>query len=72
MGVAATFESSFDDMLVQAAGERRPAWIYPTEIRSAYHPSEQTYELSFTLPKGAYATVLLENLANRDLSPSGS
>ena len=68
--MAATIEKDFDDMLVLAAGERRPAWIYPMEIRSKYKPEEKFFELSFTLPKGSYATVLLENLANRDLSPA--
>ncbi len=68
--LAGSIEKDFDDMLVQAAGERRPAWVYPTEIRSKYRPEEKFFELSFTLPKGSYATVLLENLANRDLSPA--
>lgn len=68
--MAASLENRYDDLLVQAAGERRPAWVYPTEIRSTYKQEEALFELTFVLPKGAYATVLLENLANRDLSPS--
>ena len=69
-GIAGEIESHFDDLTVDATGIRRDAWIYPKSIRHKYKQSEQVLELSFTLPKGSYATVLLENLANRDLSPS--
>jgi tRNA pseudouridine13 synthase len=68
-GIAGEIEHHFDDLTVDAAGLRREAWIYPKAIRHAYKKEEKCFELSFTLPKGSYATVLLENLANRDLSP---
>lgn len=68
-GVAGEIEHHFDDFTVDAAGTRREAWIYPKSIRHKYKKNDKIFELSFTLPKGAYATVLLENLANRDLSP---
>ncbi len=66
-GVAGAIEARHDDDEVAMAGERRAAWIYPKEIKSTYIKKESIYELSFALPKGAYATVLLENLANRDV-----
>jgi len=66
-GVAGAIEARHDDDEVMMAGERRVAWIYPKEIKSKFREKEGTYELSFALPKGAYATVLLENLANRDI-----
>ncbi len=66
-GVAGAIEARHDDDEVAMAGERRAAWIYPKEIKSMYIKKESIYELSFTLPKGAYATILLENLANRDV-----
>ena len=66
-GVAGVIEARHDDDEVAMAGERRAAWIYPKEIKSTYIKKESIYELSFTLPKGAYATILLENLANRDV-----
>ncbi len=69
-GVAGTLEEAYDDPLVQAAGMRREAWVYPKSIRYEYDQSNKSFELSFTLPKGAYATVLLENLGNRELGPS--
>ena len=65
--VAGAIEARHDDDEVMMAGERRVAWIYPKEIKSKFREKEGTYELSFSLPKGAYATVLLENLANRDI-----
>lgn len=67
--VAGEIEHYFDDLSVNAPGTRRDAWIYPKSIRYEYKKEDKFFELSFTLPKGAYATVLLENLANRDLSP---
>ncbi len=66
-GVAGAIEARHDDDEVAMAGERRAAWIYPKEIKSTYIKKESIYELSFALPKGAYATILLENLANRDV-----
>ncbi|MBU1643159.1 tRNA pseudouridine(13) synthase TruD [bacterium] len=66
-GVAGAIEERHDDDEVAMAGERRVAWVYPSEIKSKYIEKESVYELSFALPKGAYATVLLENLANREI-----
>jgi tRNA pseudouridine13 synthase len=68
-GMAGEIEHYFDDLTVDAIGTRREAWIYPKAIRHTYKKEQKCFELSFTLPKGSYATVLLENLANRDLSP---
>ena len=66
--MAEKFEAPYDDPeVVASAGDRRVAWVYPSEIRSNYIAKEGDFELSFSLPKGAYATVLLENLANRAL-----
>jgi len=68
-GIAGEIEHHFDDLTVNAMGVRRDAWIYPKQIRYKHNAKEKFFEVSFTLPKGSYATVLLENLANRDLSP---
>jgi len=68
-GVAGEIEHHFDDLTVNAMGRRRDAVVYPKSIRHEYKKETKCFELSFTLPKGSYATVLLENLANRDLSP---
>jgi len=68
-GMAGEIEHHFDDLTVNAIGTRREAIIYPKAIRHEYKSKDKVFELSFNLPKGAYATVLLENLANRDLTP---
>ncbi len=68
-GMAGEIEHHFDDLTVTAVGTRRDAVVYPKSIRHEYKKEDKCFELSFTLPKGSYATVLLENLANRDLSP---
>ncbi len=52
---------------VPARGGRRYAWIWPEDIEGRYRKEEWHYELCFTLPKGAYATVVLEMIANRPL-----
>jgi tRNA pseudouridine13 synthase len=50
-----------------ARGGRRYAWVWPEEVEGRYKKEEWHYELHFTLPKGSYATVLLEMLANRPI-----
>ena len=67
--MAGEIEHHFDDLTVNAMGMRRDAIVYPKSIRHEYKKQDKCFELSFTLPKGSYATVLLENIANRDLSP---
>ena len=52
---------------IPAQGSRRYAWVWPEEVEGIYKEKEWHYELHFTLPKGAYATVLLEMLANRPI-----
>ncbi|WP_456450195.1 tRNA pseudouridine(13) synthase TruD [Hydrogenimonas sp.] len=52
---------------VPAPGGRRYAWIWPEEVEGRYKKEEWHYELHFTLPKGSYATVVLEMIANRPL-----
>ncbi len=43
-------------------GNRRFAWIFPKEIKSNYREKEAWFEFNFYLPKGSYATTLLEEL----------
>lgn len=61
---AREIEKEFDDELKED-GARRYAWIYPTEIEGKFNPIEAQYEMNFTLPKGSYATVLIEEIAKR-------
>ncbi len=48
-------------------GVRRYAWVFPENIEAEYREAEAWYELHFTLPKGSYATVLIEELAKRNI-----
>ncbi|CAI6151921.1 MAG: tRNA pseudouridine synthase D [uncultured Sulfurimonas sp.] len=66
-GLAGEIEKEFDDE-ISADGARRFAWIYPTDIEGRFNPIEAQYELNFTLPKGSYATVLLEEIAKRKIN----
>lgn len=64
---ARDIEEKFDDTYIQEKGLRRPAIVYPKDISVQYHPQSQKCKLKFMLPRGAYATVLIENIANRNL-----
>jgi tRNA pseudouridine13 synthase len=46
-------------------GTRRFAWIWAEDIDYTYKEDQAWFELNFTLPKGSYATVLLEELTHR-------
>jgi tRNA pseudouridine13 synthase len=45
-------------------GGRRFAWVFPKEIQSEYKSMAKTYQLEFFLPKGSYATSLIEQILN--------
>jgi len=57
-------EIQFDDEFVQAKGYRRAAWIKPSNIKNKYDKEKSELVLEFDLPKGSYATVVIENIAN--------
>jgi tRNA pseudouridine13 synthase len=52
----------------KATGSRRFAWIWAEDIEVKYKEENWHFEINFTLPKGAYATVFLEELLHTDLS----
>ena len=66
-GLAGEIEKNFDDE-IKADGARRYAWIYPTEVEGRFNQVEAQYEMNFTLPKGSYATVLIEEIAKRKIN----
>ncbi len=66
-GAARNIEKEFDDE-INEDGARRYAWIYPTEIEGRFNQVEAQYEMNFTLPKGSYATVLIEEIAKRKIN----
>ncbi len=65
-GIAGVIENPFvEDMNLN--GTRRYAWIQVSEIEKNYIEEKAHYELSFTLPKGSYATNVLDVLRGESL-----
>jgi tRNA pseudouridine13 synthase len=58
---AKLIEDSFNED-VALNGTRRYAWIFVEDIKSKYVEEKAHFELSFTLPKGSYATNVLDIL----------
>ena len=68
MGDALKIEQKYDDNYIQEKGYRREAIVFPKDINCKYDASNKVCNLDFVLPKGSYATVLVEFLANRNFS----
>jgi len=62
---ARILEERYDDPEIREQGSRRYAWVFPEEIQTRYVKEKAQYELSFTLPKGSYATVLVAMLQGK-------
>ncbi len=67
MHEARTIEEKYDDTYIQEKGYRRDAIVYPKDISVNYNKQTSKCKVKFSLPKGSYATVLIENIANRNL-----
>lgn len=65
---AREIEAKFDDEFLQEKGYRREALVYPSDIDCKFIKKESMVNLSFTLPKGSYATVFLESIAGKNYS----
>ena len=65
---AREIEEKYDDEFLYDKGLRREALIYPKDIEFKYQNNFDIMNVSFTLPKGSYATVFLENIANKNFS----
>lgn len=68
MAEALKIEQKYDDIYIQEKGYRREAIVFPRDITCKYDSINKTCTLDFVLPKGSYATVLIEYLANRNFS----
>ncbi len=64
---AGILENLFIDSRIKSVGQRRYAWVFPENLTFAYKEEEAQGELRFFLPKGAYATNLLRELAHREI-----
>jgi tRNA pseudouridine13 synthase len=60
-GIAGLIEAPFAED-INLNGARRYAWIQVTEIKNKYVEEKAHYELGFVLPKGCYATNVLDVL----------
>lgn len=65
-GVAGRIEAPFAEEM-NLNGARRYAWIQVTEIKKNYVEEKAHYELEFALPKGSYATNVLDVLRGTNL-----
>ena len=57
--------SNYNEFLPFMNGSRRYAWIWVDEINSKFDEQNAHFSLSFTLPKGSYATVLLGEILGK-------
>ena len=64
---AREIEEKYDDGFLYEKGLRRPAIVFPKGLELKYNKNFNIMSVAFTLPKGSYATVFLENIANRNL-----
>ena len=68
--LAGSIEREFIDYDFNALkGTRRAAWIWPFNTNISHNEKESKAVLNFTLPPGAYATVLIEELLNQPFAP---
>ncbi len=65
-GVAGEIEAKYDDEFLYEKGFRREAIIFPKDLEFNYTKGFDIMKVSFTLPKGSYATVFLENIASKE------
>ncbi len=63
---AREIEEQFDDMFIHEKGLRRAAWVIPQNIKNKFIKDKNWLELEFVLSKSSYATVFIENLANKN------
>ncbi|PAF49882.1 tRNA pseudouridine(13) synthase TruD [Helicobacter sp. 12S02232-10] len=61
------FEETFDDQKLKADGSRRFAWVWIEDLKYRYIQEQAWVELEFSLPKGSYATTLIEELAHKNI-----
>ncbi|MDO7252768.1 tRNA pseudouridine(13) synthase TruD [Helicobacter cappadocius] len=65
--VAGEIETCFIDKSIHATGTRRFAWIWIENLKYNYIQENAWLELEFFLPKGSYATTLIEEIAHRNV-----
>ncbi len=66
--VAYDYFEKLYDFEFKEMGSRRYAWIFPEILNRRYIEQKAWYELEFYLPKGSYATVLVDILKGNDIA----
>ncbi|NOX16289.1 MAG: tRNA pseudouridine(13) synthase TruD [Epsilonproteobacteria bacterium] len=68
-GIAKVLEekiySEAEPYLAQMDGARRFAWAFLKDVEYEYKEDQSWFEMHFSLPKGSYATVVLEELTHQ-------
>ena len=59
-----TIYAEAEPFLKQMDGARRFAWVFLDDVEYRYIDEENWFEMHFSLPKGSYATVVLEELTH--------
>lgn len=71
MSDARHLEEPYDDEeLSRVHGDRRWAWVWPSDIETEYDRQTDSLNVQFYLPKGSYATSFLEEIAKKSLMPA--
>jgi tRNA pseudouridine13 synthase len=61
-------EEEYDDTeLSSLKGDRRFAWIWPSDVETDYRAKDKKLTVEFYLPKGSYATTFLEEIGKFSL-----
>lgn len=64
---ALIYQEKFLDPAINEIGSHRFCWVFPKDLEYRYIEEKAHLELHFYLPKGSYATILLETLANKEI-----
>jgi len=54
-----------EPFLSKMDGSRRFAWSFVDDVEGNYKEEEAWFEMHFSLPKGSYATVIIEELTKQ-------
>ncbi|QKG29456.1 tRNA pseudouridine(13) synthase TruD [Campylobacter sp. RM16187] len=59
--------SKASEFEAKMSGSRRFAWSYLENVQYKYNPEKAHFGINFTLQKGSYATVVLEEILHKDI-----
>lgn len=65
---ARQLEEKFDNSDIYEKGYRRDAVVFPKVLNIKYNKDDKVCNLDFILQKGSYATVFIENIANKNFN----